>query len=243
LTLALLPAALDVFATLPTQEPSAQDVVEKADEVRFPREPFQVEVDIVSKTADGEPDSRRYRILAKGNENAIVLTVEPQSERGQALLMRGRDLWVFMPDVSQPIRLSLSQRLVGQVANGDVARANFSGDYTAKLLRLEPCGDDICYVLELEANDSGVAYHRVVYWVRQRTFHPFKAEFYAISGRLLKTATYGAFKPLGGKIRPTEVLIEDAVKKAQSLLSYSGLRLRDLPDKIFSKDYLKRLAF
>jgi hypothetical protein len=36
-------------------------------------------------------------------------------------------------------------------------------------------------------------------------------------------------------------LIEDAVKKGQSLLSYSGLRLRDLPDKVFNKDYLKRL--
>jgi len=198
-------------------------------------------VQIVSKTGDSEPESRRYRILAKGNEAAIVLTVEPESERGQALLMRGRDLWVFMPDVSQPIRLSLSQRLVGQVANGDVARANFSGDYTAKVLRYDPCGDEACYVLELEANDSSVAYHRVVYWVQQRTFHPVKAEFYAISGRLLKTATYRAFKPLGGKIRPTEVMIEYAVKKGQSLLSYSGLRLRDLPDKVFNKDYLKRL--
>jgi outer membrane lipoprotein-sorting protein len=241
LAVALLPMAMPVFAAPPEPEPSPQEVVEKADEVRFPKEAFQVEVEIVSKTADSEPESRRYRILAKGNEAAIVLTVEPQSERGQALLMRGRDLWVFMPDVSQPIRLSLSQRLVGQVANGDVARANFSGDYTAKVLRYDPCDDEVCYVLELEANDSSVAYHRVVYWVQQRTFHPFKAEFYAISGRLLKTATYGAFKALGGKIRPTEVIIEDAVKKGQSLLSYSGLRLRDLPDKVFSKDYLKRL--
>jgi hypothetical protein len=241
LAVALLPWALPVPGAPPAAEPSPQEVVEKADEVRFPKESFQVEVEIVSKTGDSEPESRRYRILAKGNEAAIVLTVEPQSERGQALLMRGRDLWVFMPDVSQPIRLSLSQRLVGQVANGDVARANFSGDYTAKILRYDPCGDEACYVLELEANDSAVAYHRVVYWVEQQTFHPFKAEFYAISGRLLKTATYGAFKPLGGKIRPTEVLIEDAVKKGQSLLSYSGLRLRDLPDKVFNKDYLKRL--
>ena len=43
------------------------------------------------------------------------------------MLMRGNDLWVFLPSVSQPVRLSLSQRLTGQVANGDLARANFSG--------------------------------------------------------------------------------------------------------------------
>ena len=31
----------------------------------------------------------------------------------------------------------MSQRLTGQVANGDIAKVNFSGDYEAKLLRVE----------------------------------------------------------------------------------------------------------
>jgi hypothetical protein len=39
--------------------------------------------------------------------------------------------------LSQPIRLPLSQRLTGQVANGDLARANFVGDYEPKILRKE----------------------------------------------------------------------------------------------------------
>ena len=60
--------------------------------------------------------------------SSVVLTMAPASERGQALLMKGRDLWVFLPRVSQPVRLSLAQRLTGQVANGDLAGAHFSGD-------------------------------------------------------------------------------------------------------------------
>ena len=36
--------------------------------------------------------------------------------------------------------------------------------------------------------------------------------------------------------------MEDALKEGeQSVLSYSGMKLRDLPDKIFTKDYLKKL--
>ena len=35
------------------------------------------------------------------------------------------------------MRLSLSQRLTGEVSNGDLARANFAGDYKPKLLRTE----------------------------------------------------------------------------------------------------------
>ena len=71
--------------------------------------------------------------MSRGNDYTVVLTEEPAAERGQALLMRERDLWIFLPAVSQPVRLSLSQRLTGQVANGDLARANFAGDYTATL--------------------------------------------------------------------------------------------------------------
>jgi outer membrane lipoprotein-sorting protein len=92
--------------------------------------------------ADGQPEVRKYRVLSKGNTNSVVMVTEPASERGQILLMKGRDLWIFMPDVSQPIRLSLSQRLTGQVANGDLARANFAADYNPKLLRSEKIGNE-----------------------------------------------------------------------------------------------------
>src|SRR3954454_24276355 len=115
----------------------ARNILEKADQVRFPRESFQVDVGITTHAPDQAAEMRKYRVLSKGNENALVIVTEPASERGQIILMKGRDLWVYLPDISQPVRLSLSQRLTGQVANGDVARANFSGDYTATVLRTD----------------------------------------------------------------------------------------------------------
>ena len=51
-------------------------------------------------------DPRKYRVLSKGNENTVVMTTEPASERGQIMLMKGHDLWIFLPSVSQPVRLS-----------------------------------------------------------------------------------------------------------------------------------------
>ena len=95
------------------------------------------------------------------------MTTEPASERGQILLMKGRDLWIFMPIVSQPVRLSLSQRLVGQVANGDLARANFTGDYNPSILRTDTIDGEKYWVLELIGVDRGVTYHKVLYWVQQ----------------------------------------------------------------------------
>jgi outer membrane lipoprotein-sorting protein len=182
------------------------------------------------------------KVLSKGNDNTVVMTVEPASERGQILLMKGRDLWFFVPKVSQPVRLSLAQRLLGQVSNGDIARANFTGDYTPTLVGEETAGNDRFYVLNLVAVDRGVTYQRVRYWVRQSNYWPYKAEFYSLSDRLLKTCRYEEFRQLGGKVRPARLVMLDALRKGEeSTLDYSAMKLRELPDKIFTKEYLNRL--
>ena len=220
----------------------ARAIVQRADEIRFPRDSFTVEVR-VSSTIRGEPqEPRRYRLMSRGSEDTIIQTLEPAVDRGQNLLMRGRELWMFMPSVSQPVRLSLSQRLTGQVANGDLARANFSGDYTPTIVGSEKI-DGVAYtVLDLAAAQRGVTYPKVKYWVRASDAHPLKAEFYSVSGRLLKTCTYEDYKPLGGRTRPTKLVMTDALKAGDvSVLTYSELKLVDLPDRFFTKDYMKRL--
>ena len=131
----------------------ARSILEKADHIRSPAEGFQVDVKIDTAVPGQAAEVRRYRILSKGNENTVVMVIEPATDRGQIMLMKNRDLWVFMPSVSQPIRLSLAQRLTGQVANGDLARSNFTGDYTPKILRTDTIDGENYYVLELIAAD------------------------------------------------------------------------------------------
>ena len=229
-------------APLPADDTLARSILEKSDEIRFPSKDFQVDVDIASTSPGEATEKRKYRILSKGNDNTVVMILEPASERGQIMLMKGRDLWVFMPNVSQPIRLGLAQRLTGQVANGDLARANFAGDYTPRLLRTDKLDGDDYYVLELLAVDRSVTYHRVLLWVNKTSYRPHKAEFYSLSNRLLKTSTYEHFETMADKQRPTMMRIQDALKTGDaSVLEYSNMKLRELPDKVFSKDYLKKL--
>ena len=217
-------------------------ILQKADEIRFPTEGFEVGVKIRNFEGKEATEAREYKVLSKGNDNTIVMTLQPASERGQILLMKGRDLWLFLPDVSQPVRLSLAQRLTGLVANGDIARANFAGDYTPRLLGMEKVRDEEYYVLDLTAVDRSVTYQRVKYWVRKSTYFPFKAEFYSLSDRLLKTCTYENPRQLGGRARPTRLVMVDALRsESRSEMDYDDMKSRELPDKIFTKDYLKKL--
>ncbi|CAH1084785.1 conserved hypothetical protein [Candidatus Nitrotoga sp. 1052] len=221
----------------------AREILSRADRIRFPDEGFQVDVTITTTEPDADEDVRVYRILSKGNNQTLVQTTAPAVDRGQILLMRDRDLWAFLPNLSQPIRLPLSQKLTGQVANGDLARANFAGDYEPKLLRTEKIDGVSYHVLQLDAVDNGVTYRKVLYWINEKNSRPYKAEFYALSGRLLKTGHYQEFRALGGETRPTRLVIEDSLRHGRrSVLEYRDMVIRDLSDKIFTKDYLKKLS-
>lgn len=245
--LGLVVACSAALAGVAIAQPAAPGVdaaalLAEADAIRFPRESFETTLRVVNYSNGTEGIPRQYRVMSRGNDYTVVLTEEPAAERGQALLMRERDLWIFMPSVSQPVRLSLSQRLTGQVANGDLARANFAGDYSAILDGRDIVDDVDCHVLELTATGRDVTYARVRYWVSAGDNRPVRAEFYAVSGRLLKTARYERFRELAGRLRPTRLVIEDAVKAGEySVLEYETMTVRDFPDKLFTRQYLQRL--
>jgi outer membrane lipoprotein-sorting protein len=220
----------------------AKTIVEKADRIRFPQSGYQVNVRITTTGAGREPEVRDYEIFSKGNDRTIIRTLTPAADKGQALLMRDRDLWFYSPSISQPIRLSVAQKLTGQVANGDLARANFSGDYTPILVRTDTLDGELYNFLELKAVDRSVTYDKILYWVSKNNDRPYKAEFYTLSGRLLKICRYQNYKETAGAMRPMRLIMEDAlIDGSKSLLEYSDLRMKDFPDKIFAKDYMKRL--
>lgn len=220
----------------------ANALVAAADAIRFPAEPFQVQVRVSSISTRGKNELHEYQVLQKGYDNSIVRTLLPVSEKGQVMLLKGADLWVFLPQVSQPVRLPLSQRLTGQVANGDLARANFGGDYQATLVKEEDINGERYAQMELIAARRGVTYQRVLYWVSLSTHRPYKAEFYTVSKRLMKTGVYQNFIDMGGTLRPSRLVLSDALHKGEeSVLEYSGLKTRAIPDKVFTKEFLRKL--
>jgi hypothetical protein len=223
---------------------SAEEILKRADEVRNPQLDYKVEVVVTNKKPEKEDMTVKYEVLVKGRDKTIIKTLEPVADRGTSLLMVNYDLWVFLPNLSQPLRISLQQRLIGEVANGDIARANFSGDYNPKILKTENINGKEHYVLELIAKDERVTYHKVILWAQKDNFHPVKAEFYAVSGRILKTCKYENYKKLAGKLRPTRLVLVDALKPAhQSLIEYDDMKITELPDKWFTKDHLKKIKY
>ncbi len=234
-----------VTASLPAPqaiaELPAEEILRRADEVRNPQIDYTLTVTVTSVKRGNAAQTATYEVLVKGRDNTVIKTLSPRVDRGRVLLMKGRDLWAYLPTISKPLRISLRERLIGDVANGDLARANFSGDYTPALLRLDRLGDRDYYALTLTANAEDVTYAKVVLWVDRETFHPHHAEFYAVSGRLLKSCAYEDDRELGGAVRPTRLVMRDALAAGQtSTIVYDRIEVAPLPEKYFTKDYMKK---
>lgn len=216
------------------------EIVRQADRIRAPGPSFSFELTIITaRGSEREPDAR-LAVSVKLPDKSLAKFLYPPRDRGKILLMVGPSLWVYLPTTDRPLRISPQQRLLGEVSHADVMRVNFGGDYHPTLVGDDQVEGLPCRLLELQGSVEGVTYHRIRYWVARVGIRPVKAEFYTVTGLLLKTARYTRYREVLGTVRPTEIRISDAVRAgALSRMIYSKLRLEPLKDEIFHPTYLK----
>ncbi|MBI1859844.1 MAG: outer membrane lipoprotein-sorting protein [Deltaproteobacteria bacterium] len=218
--------------------PSGDDLVKRADEARFPSGAVSFSVKVTDKTESSEKETL-YRVDTKDGDLSLVTTQAPPRLKGRKLLMRENDLWLYLPSIERPTRVSAQQRLTGEVANGDIAHTAFARDYSAEVKGISVIDKELCFELLLTARNKGVTYHSIRYWIQKRNNYPVKAEFYALSGKALKTGVYSHFQPVLGRPRMTQLVITDALKPThQSILLYSDFKTESFDDRHFSKDRL-----
>ncbi len=237
LGLLLVPAVTRAIAA-----PDADGIVALSDEVRNPASAYVMDVGITAEQPGERPIVAGYEVSIKGRDRSLVRFTRPASDKGKLLLMVKNDMWYYVPTVSRPIRISPLQRLLGQVANADVARTNYSVDYRASLVGTEDVDGRPCHVLDLSALDDQVGYHRIRHWVDVQTYQPVRSDFYAVSNVLLKTARFGDLALVHGRMRPRELVVRDATKREHvSVIRYSNIRIVSLADTLFRQESLRTL--
>lgn len=218
---------------------SADEIVAKADERRLPSGTLSFQVSVTDFEGRGEARKTRYKVLNKSKLASLVETTFPDRQQGRKLLMEDDNLWFYTPDIRRAARVSMQQKLTGEIANGDLSRTNLAGDYNAKLIGIKKIGNIEAYHLDLRAKNSGVTYSRLEYWVSKADFTPVKTVFYAVSGKVLKTGTFSETKNVLGQKCITKVTVRDALDpKRYSVMVYGNHQRERLPASVFSKESL-----
>ncbi len=223
---------------------SPDEILKRVDQIRCPTDDYTTLARVISYRPGRSRQSAIYEVRAKGAQRSIVETLSPNSERGRIILMTEADYWAFFPEVSQSLRIAAQARMVGDIFYGDIARTNFFGDYEAKIAREESSHKKKYYVLELKAKNNAATYGKIYLWVEQNKFWPLKADLYTAGGRLLKTISFEDYKMFAGVMRPSRLVLTDAIVEGQfSVIEYNKFDVSPLPAKYFSKEYLKKKVF
>lgn len=190
-----------------------------------------------------EPDGRKKEFVLftvkKGRDKMVALFLDPPSDSGRATLRLGDNMWLYIPSVGKPIRITSLQSVVGGVFNNaDILNLDYSVEYNVE----KAAEEGKTYILELKAKSGAVAYDRLKMRVDRESLTPAEIECYAASGLLIKTLRFRDVKDFGGGLRRPATMETDSplYKGYKSVMLYGSIKARTLPDEVFTLDYLPR---
>lgn len=191
-----------------------------------------------------EPDGTKKEFVLysvkKGQDKMVALFLSPASEKGRSTLRLGENMWLYIPNVGKPIRITSLQSVVGGVFNNsDILRLDYSSEYDAVSIVQE--GD--AYLLDLKAKTNSIAYDSLKMRVDVKAVVPTTIECYAASGMLIKTLYYKNTKDFGdGLVRPSVLETDSPLYKGyKSMMIYAKVQKKELADEVFSLNYLARI--
>ena len=191
-----------------------------------------------------EPDGRKREFILftvkKGEERVASLFLSPASENGRSTLRLGENMWLYIPNVGKPIRITSIQSVVGGVFNNsDILRLDYTSEY--KVNQVEESGDQ--YLLHLKAKTKAIAYDKLKMWVDKGASLPTRVECLTEADMLIKTLYFKKVKDFGeGIVRPSVIETDSPLYKGyRSIMIFAKIKARDLPDEAFTLNFLPRV--
>jgi outer membrane lipoprotein-sorting protein len=227
-------------ATLSAQETDGDELLREVDRRMQPGS-FEMYRKIINIEPDGRQREFVLYSVRKGEDKMAAVFLDPPGERGRSTLRLDENMWLYIPEVGRPIRITSLQSVTGGVfSNADILRLDFSTEYTATLEEEDEEG----YVLDLKARGPAVAYDRLRMEVDRATLTPVTIEAYAAGGLLIKTLRYSNITDFGhGIVRPAVLETDSPLRRGyRSVMLFSGITPRELPDEVFTLSYMPRIG-
>jgi len=191
-----------------------------------------------------EPDGKRKEFVLftvkKGNDKIAGVFISPASEKGRSTLRLGENIWLYIPNVGKPIRITSLQSVIGGIFNNsDIMRLDYAVEYD--VTRVE----DQEYLLLLKAKTKTVAYDQLKMWVDKEKVQPTKIECLTEASVLIKTIYFRDIQDFGaGIVRPATVETDSPLYKGyRSIMLFANVKKRELADEVFTLTYMPNLEF
>lgn len=191
-----------------------------------------------------EPSGRKKEYILftakKGKDRVAALFISPASEKGRSTLRLEDNMWLYIPNVGKPVRITSLQSVVGGVFNNsDILRLDYAEEYDVTMV--EDLGNE--YLLHLKAKTNSVAYDQLRMWADKGKKLPNKIECLTATSMLIKTIYFKQIKDFGGGVvRPSVIETDSPLHKGyKSVMIFAGVKKRDFKDEVFTLNFMPRL--
>jgi outer membrane lipoprotein-sorting protein len=196
------------------------------------------------KLVNIEPSGRKKEFVLftvkKGRDKVASLFLSPASDKGRSTLRLEDNMWLYIPNVAKPVRITSLQSVVGGVFNNsDILRLDYADEYDVP--KLEDLGKE--YLLHLKARTKTVAYDQLKMWVDKKQVSPTRVECLTEASMLIKTLYFKDIKDFGaGIVRPAVVETDSPLYKGyKSVMLFANVRARDFADEVFTLTFMPKL--
>ncbi len=196
------------------------------------------------KLINVEPDGKKKEFtlftVKKGVDKVVSLFIAPASEKGRSTLRLGDNMWLYIPNVGKPVRITSLQSVVGGVFNNaDILQLDYAAEYDVE--KVEETGGE--YLLHLKAKTRTVAYDRLKIWADRKSVLPTKIECLTEANMLIKTLYFKDVKSFGGGITRPAVIETDSplYKGYKSVMIFAGIKKRDFKDEVFTLTFMPNI--
>ena len=158
-----------------------------------------------------------FRSWSSGTDESLI-EFTSAGERGQKILRKDDQIYLYYPDASELIRLrgsALRDSVMGSDMSYEdlTAGGGILADYDADLAGIEEVAGNRAYRIELEARTRDVAYARQTIWIDEERYVGLRTHMYSRSGDLLKVMDALEFEEQEGKIFAVRFRIEDRLRR------------------------------
>ncbi len=229
-----------LFQSFSLHAQDANALLKTVDDNLMP-ESYEAYRTIINEEPNGSKKEFSFYTVKKGKDKIALLYLAPASEKGRATLRLGDNMWLYIPSANKPVRITSLQSITGGVFNNaDIMQLEYSAEYDA-VFAGETESEQI---LDLKAKNRSVAYDRLKMWITKEKKYIRKVEAYSASGLLIKTLEFKEDKNFGnGLVRPSVVeTFSPLYKGYRSFLMYQRIKARQLPDEVFTLNFMGRLG-
>ena len=222
---------------------SSIEILNNVDSYRGYEKAFRMEISVIDY-GENENEINRLNFIAyvKNRSSSLLKYTYPVFDKNKLLLMIKNNIWFYHKKISNPLRLSPRQRLLGNVSNADVARANFSYDYIPKIIGEDNINNKKVIIMDLIAKNKNVAYSKIKLYIDINDYRPIKGEYYAISGKIIKTSYYVEFQEVKDSLKLKKVeIFDNIIKTKKTIIEYGNFEEKELPNHYYNSDFLPRI--